>query len=498
VAFQSPGFAKALFPLLGVAAFAGLLLAGIFAFRGRGGQTTGAGGLPCVETGEQKEEGESQTKTNLAVQVGIDGSASMLGFVQEGSSRYITVIQKLDDLLRPSNIKTDLGSGVESVQVDYFRLGVSGSSQVRTKQALGENGTSFLDAKFPRFYCYGQPKEYPCVTSSLHQVLEIQAAKSTLEATPTPSPNLSEAEEDKSEESLSPTVRNDAMQILITDLEPDNAAIGEMPNRISTIFAQHPDYKAFLLGIPSEFNGMLYSADQPDSIKTPYQSSGNPEQDGRPFYLFVIGPSPVVQTFVERFMDRVGRDMATTIKASSFQRQASPILLNINSTFGENKQNCVYRESILDGKRLTTEQETEWLILEQEECDGKYKDITLKNVKSQPSWLLRGGAFSADLFRSSEPFVKVTDVSLEDTSDIPYLNLSLKLTGEESSSDEQPIFITLDEKNLDEIIWQDWSSPINKLEGRKTQQLMDFVKSVRGKVSQDQDALRFCLGYVKS
>jgi hypothetical protein len=288
------------------------------------------------------------------------------------------------------------------------------------------------------------------------------------------------------------------MQILITDLEPDNAAIGEMTNRISNIFAQHPDYKAVLLGIPSEFNGTLYSADQPESIKADYQSSRNPEQDGRPFYLFLIGPAPVVDTFVERFMDRVGRDMATTIKASSFQRQASPILLNINSTFGQNSQNCVYRESILDGKRLTTEQETEWLILAQEECEGKYKDFTLKNLKSQPSWLLRGGAFSTDLFRSSESFVEVTDVSLEDTSNIPYLNLSLKLAGEESSSDEQPIFITLEEKALDEIIWQNWSSPINKLEGTKTQQLMDFVKSVRGKVSQDQDALRFCLGYIKS
>jgi hypothetical protein len=191
--------------------------------------------------------------------------------------------------------------------------------------------------------------------------------------------------------------------------------------------------------------------------------------------------------------------MAGTIKASAFNRQYSPILLNINNTFGEIDKDCIHRRFNLKGKQLTTKQESDWLILEQGKCPDKYNDFELNNVYSQPSWLLRRGKFSADSFVSSHPsIVKVNSVSLDSNADPPHLDLSLGFTGENSNSDEQPIYITLNEKDLDEIVWQEWSTPINNLEGTKTQQLMDFVKSVRGKVSQGQDALRFCLGYVKT
>jgi hypothetical protein len=481
--------------MVGITAFLTLLLWGIFAFRGRGGHNVK--GFPCVQ--DKIKVGENQNKSNLTVQVGIDGSGSMLGFVKGGASQYITIIQKLDDLLRPSNLKTDLGSMVEDVKVNYFRLGVSDLGQVREKKLLGKDDTSFLDAKFPSFYCYGQLKKYPCVTSSLHQIFTNQANASEPVALTAPSSNSPNTKNSESSETPSTEVTIDTMQILITDLEPDNSAIGEITNRISNILNQKPDYKAILLGIPSEFNGILYSADQPNLINKPYQSRGNPEQGGRPFYLFLIGPTAVVETFVEGFLDRVGRDMSRTIKASAFNRQYSPILLNINNTFGEIDKDCIHRRFNLKGKQLTTKQESDWLILEQGKCPDKYNDFEVNNVYSQPSWLLRRGKFSADSFVSSHPsIVKVNSVSLDSNADPPHLDLSLGFTGENSNSDEQPIYITLNEKDLDEIVWQEWSTPINNLEGTKTQQLMDFVKSVRGKVSQGQDALRFCLGYVKT
>jgi hypothetical protein len=497
LSYHSPSFPKILFPIAGITAFLAFLIWGIFAFGSRGGRNVK--GFPCVQSAEQNNVGENQNKINLIVHVGIDGSGSMLGFVRGGTSQYITIIQKLDDLLRPSNLKTDLGSKVEDVKVNFFRLGVSEPSQITERKLLGKDDTSFLDAKFPRFYCYGQPKMYPCVTSSLHQVFTNQAAASETIALIAPPAMLSNTKNSETSETPSTEIRIDTMQILITDLEPDNAAIGEITNHISNILIQKPDYKAILLGIPSEFNGILYSADRPDLNNKPYQSRRKPEQDGRPFYLFLIGPTAVVETFVERFLDRVGRDIAKTIKASAFNRQNSPILLNVNDSFDEFEKDCIRRRFNLRGKRLTPKQESEWLILEQRQCQDKYNDIELEKVHSQPSWLLRRGKFVADLFASSHPsIVNVKGVSLDSEADPPRLDLSLRFTGKKSNSDEQPIYITLKEKDLDEIIWQEWSAPINILEGTKTQQLMDFVKSVRGKVSQDQDALRFCLGYVKT
>jgi hypothetical protein len=477
---QSPGFTKLFYPLLGIAAFSAILLWAVV-FRGRGGQGfTGS----CAQATEQIKDKGGKLKTNLDVQIGIDGSESMLGFVKNESSRYITVIDKLDDLLRESNLKADLGSSIDNAEVNYFRLGAGGPGKLKEKARLGiaKSGKGFLDAKFPRFYCDGNTQDYPCVSSALHQIF-MPESKPTSGSTTEPAVSLPDAKE-----------ISDTMWILITDLEPDNGASGQITEQISKIFNQHPDYKAILLGIRSEFNGPIYSADRPSNSKS-YQSRGDVLQNGRPFYLFVVGPSTVVQTFVKGFMDRVGKDMAETIRASAFQRQESPILLNIPSDF--KTPDCTQRKYNLLGKRLT--QESEWLALSERKCDKQPPDRLQLEIPSQQSWLLRGGSFSADSFGISRSFAKVNNVDLDSNTDQPFLKLTINIAEKESRSSEQPIYITLKERELDEIIWKDWSIPINSLEGQKTQKLIDFVQSVRGKASQGHahDAIRFCLGYAK-
>ena len=494
MAFNFPNYSKVLVPI-GIVGFVALLLAIILGVRSRGsGGSNAVKGLPCIEQNQDnKTEADTITKMNLTVHVGVDGSQSLLGFVKEGNSRYVRTIQKLHDLLRSANLQTNLSrvQQFKNFKVNYWRLGINPQVTTEINKIQDVGVTKFLDARNPRFYCQGLPPDYPCVTSSLHQILDLDTEETS---TTTAASDQAEAQLDDEPETV---IRNDTFRILITDLEPDNSAISEMTSRISKILNTRKDYKVALLGIRSEFNGWVYSAANPEE-KIPYQSIGDVDDEGRPFYLLLLGPVEIVDTFVERFEDRVG-NIADGMKTSYFQHQNfSPIVLNVSEKFGEREDDCTYRESTLNGDRLEEDQEPHWLLLSQEKCDDSYKKFTLNNVKSTPSLLLRGGNFTLGMFKISEPFVEVTEVSLEDQDDIPYLNLSLDINGEEAGTDEQAIYLTLQENALDRIVWQDWSVPVTSaLEGAKTQQLIDFVKSIRDAVPRDQDALRFCLGYIR-
>ncbi len=494
--FNSSRYFKVLVPV-GIVGFIELLLVIILRVTGSGnGERRVAKGLPCIEQSQANDiDADIKTKMNLTVHVGIDGSESLMGFVRDGNSRYVRTIQKLDDLLRRGNLQTNLGQvqEFESFEVNYWRLGINTQANPQINKIQPVDVTEFLDAKNPRFYCKGRPSDYPCVTSSLHQILDLDTGDEETSPT-TPASDSAEAPLDGEPQTIT---RNDFFQILITDLEPDNSAIGEMTSRISKILNTRKDYKVALLGIRSEFNGWVYSAADPEK-KIEYQSNGDVDEGGRPFYLFLLGPVEIVDTFVERFESRVG-NIADEMKTSYFQHQNfSPIVLNVSEKFGEREEDCTYRESTLNGDRLEEDQEPHWLLLSQEKCDGSYKKITLNNVKSTPSLLLRGGNFTPEMFQRSEPFVEVSEVSLENEDDIPYLNLAVGINGEEAGADEQAIYLTLKESALDGMIWQDWSVPVTSaLEGSKTQQLIDFVKSIRDAVPRNQDALRFCLGYIR-
>jgi hypothetical protein len=457
------------------------------------------GGLPCVE--QNKVTRETNESTNLAVHVGVDGSQSMLGFAKGNSSRYITVIQKLDDLLRPNNLKANFSSvlPIEDVKVNYFRLGVKEKPprvDIQRIQGTGQT-TSFLDAKFSRFYDGEDEGRYPSVSSSLHQLLDDETLSTFLGEKQQPKTDREEQ------------AGQDVMRIMISDLEPDNSAIGEITARISRLFTNNPDYKAILLGIRSEFNGTVFSTDRPDENRISYQSSGNPDETGRPFYLFILGPDLLVDSFVKRFFDRLG-EIGFSAKLSSFQYNDQTVTLNIrNDNFGEKQSDCTQRESRLKGKRPKNDQESQWLILSQERCgrDGSdgYKEFQLKDVISSSSLFLRGVTFDPSDFKVSEQFIKINEVSTKDIRSTPYLNFSIQFTGEEANSDTQSVFVTLKKDALDDLVWKDWDTSINNLIGTRTQQLLDFVRSLRDRVSVDnrkqgnqtQDAIQLCLGYVR-
>lgn len=212
---------------------------------------------------------------------------------------------------------------------------------------------------------------------------------------------------------------------------------------------------------------------------------------------------------MKRFFDRLG-EIGFSAKLSSFQYNDQTVTLNIrNDNFGEKQSDCTQRESRLKGKRPKNDQESQWLILSQERCgrDGSdgYKEFQLKDVISSSSLFLRGVTFDPSDFKVSEQFIKINEVSTKDIRSTPYLNFSIQFTGEEANSDTQSVFVTLKKDALDDLVWKDWDTSINNLIGTRTQQLLDFVRSLRDRVSVDnrkqgnqtQDAIQLCLGYVR-
>ncbi|MFN9547347.1 MAG: hypothetical protein ACK6AD_09810 [Cyanobacteriota bacterium] len=501
MAIDSSNLSKTLLPL-GFAAFIIIVfLLVINAIRGRGSSQNFTGGLPCIKSLLSQEKKTSETSEDkdspldLSVNVGIDASQSLSGFVNVENSRFATVIQKLDNVLREENLRASLEplNKIGSIRVNYWRIGTN-KDTAEPKPLLQ---TRFLDARFPKFFCAGQSEEYPCVSSSLHQILDIGQEKNANSNSLSPeTEKISTADQPKQNV-------NDVLHILITDLEPDNSAIGELTSRITKRLSEQSSYKAALVGIRSEFDGKLYATDVPNRWKN-YKELSNPDEKGRPFYLFLLGPGSVVDSFVDQFYDSMPPDISSKMRLSYFQSpNLSPLVLNVSPRFGEDEKHCLDRLDSLNGNRTTPEEARQWLILRQtktcEKNGSSFPAFNLQDVKSTSSLLLRGGNFKPDMFKSSEPFVSVTNVSLQNSSNIPNLNLSVAVTGEEAESDEQAVNITLSEKALDQAIWQDWSASVpGPLEGDKTQQLIDFVSFLRNALQKDQDALRYCLGYVRS
>ncbi|MFM7191586.1 MAG: hypothetical protein ACKOX2_12345, partial [Microcystaceae cyanobacterium] len=176
-------------------------------------------GLDCVEQASSAQETDPFQK--VQVELGVDGSGSMLGYVQEEASRYAQAIDSLSTLLADKAVPTR-----------YWRIGKGAT--VNAPQELSP--TEFLKARDPEFYAACEPnaqsQAFPCVSSTLEQIYGVEKQNP----------------------------KQETLRILLTDLEPDNAAVGQLAGKISQELKQHKNYKAILLGVRSEYNGPIFVA----------------------------------------------------------------------------------------------------------------------------------------------------------------------------------------------------------------------------------------------
>ncbi|MBJ7901407.1 MAG: hypothetical protein GC158_16125 [Cyanobacteria bacterium RI_101] len=428
--------------------------------------------MTCVEA--PKTETAGAPLANLRVNVGVDASESMLGYAANPASRYAQAINALHTLLQ-----------TQGSQTRYWRVGGNESQT----QAQSVTAAQFLQARTPAFYCdRNQPSpQFPCVTSTLGQIYSLPQ-----EASPSPEPD-----------SESPAPAPQTLTVLITDLEPDAAAVGDLSGKISAQLRANPDYKVVLLGVRSEFDGNLFPAMSGAFPATRYQvNRAEVETKGRPFFVLMSGPQGAVDALVKEFR-RLPLDVNRSFRAASFAINAQDTVTLDRSAVAEKINNCVSQSGALNRQRPA--EENQWLLLEQDgaQCEGE-QSLTLK-VPSRSSPTLAGGDLTEaelkpELFAVSQPWGAVEKAAIKQDQ----LILNLRLDGQKLPPKKgEALFVTLPRRELDRAVWQDWDTDVAQPDGARTQNLLLFVSGLRGAVereSQNKDgdlAAKYCLGLVR-
>jgi hypothetical protein len=444
----------------------------------------GRSGLPCVERAEavverKDEEEPPKPFDKLNVLVGVDGSESMIGFVSRPGSRYSQAIASLHTLLQNKNVPTS-----------YWRIG--GNQTINQAQPISSG--QFLTATKPEFYCSRDQEspKYPCVSSTLGQIYELKTEATAGENTDT------EVEENQEGQADTPPR---TLKILLTDLEPDNSAVGTVSGLVGRELEENPDYKAVLIGVRSQFQGNVYAADGRSFPTFNYNTAGQDvDQKGRPFFILISGPQETVDELVKQFR-LLPLDVNRAFRASSFELGEADTVTLDNTNFQQTIKKCVEPIGKVDGKRPSGDQELDWLMMEQENCENSKSNslpkLTLE-IPSKNTVALTGGELTPNLFNISESFVTVEKAEIvpNPSGEDSRLRLTTVFDGEKLGEGEGKLaYITLADRQLDQAVWQDWDMDVGQPDGAKTQNLQLFVSGLRGAIANEQDAVKFCVGY---
>ncbi len=419
--------------------------------------------LTCIpENNEAKSTATSTQEptdpfANVQVNVGVDGSGSMFGYVGKPGGRYSSTIDALSTLF-----------GSKGLKVNYWRLGAN--DQTKAPQPITAN--QFLLARTPGFYCNGQNAPFECVSSTLGQMYE-------LPTTPQP-PGTAEAEN---------------LSILITDLEPDSGAVTSLTTKLSAILRDKENYKVLLLGLRSEYHGPVYPA-QENAFKEFYFSTDGKsiDEQGRPFYLLISGPTPAVDGLVSA-LRQLPMDASKAFRAVEFSGQAAkPLLIDRAASLQAQPSSCLSEVASLSGSAPKNREE--WLLVRADSrCQDNPLPVTLVSQESVqfvganllPEAIVIDGA--SNTLRA--PQVNVQKVSAERGR--LQLDLAVRQDGSKRGG---PVTLEVDRRSLNEALWKDWNSTVTNPAGPRTQNLMLFIGGMETAIQQqDQPAAKFCFGF---
>ncbi|HEV7587967.1 MAG TPA: hypothetical protein VGO40_07525 [Longimicrobium sp.] len=186
--------------------------------------------LGWADTSAQAVVGAEDKVDSLRVNVYVDGTVSMSGFLAGGSSRYTGFLDGVESALQ---------NGLRRADVHYFKFG-------RVVRELDRAG--FRAARTPSFYAE-------------HGISDVTQIDSVIQCD-----------------------SGAQVTVAVTDLFQDEGDVQSIVSRIKNrCFAKGA--AVGILAIPSEFNGMVYDAVVPPY---PYSSTGD-AATYRPFYAVMLG-----------------------------------------------------------------------------------------------------------------------------------------------------------------------------------------------------------------
>lgn len=203
-------------------------------------------GTRPVELTCDHSEITSDPLNNLAVNVYIDGTPSMEGYVNVTNSRYARTLDNLFNLLEQRTPLTLTGESNNKPAINYLRLGRNAG-----ELAQPLSGSQHLRAANKEFY---DGSSFPAL-----EVTEIDAAIAATEP--------------------------EELTIIVTDLyQADqyvNQVVSDIEERLNTI----PQGAVGVIGLRSEFNGTVYTEALSGASSFQYSNSA----PTHPFYVLLIG-----------------------------------------------------------------------------------------------------------------------------------------------------------------------------------------------------------------
>ncbi len=176
---------------------------------------------------------------SLDITVDVDGSASMLGYVSDRSSRYVQTLKLLDQTL-------SLGGLRPKTSTNYYR---SGQSVTRS---------DFRKAQLPVFYNNTEPK-FPNIS------VPIQGF-------------------------ITPPKEKDTLLVIVTDLDQAAGDVTILNQKIQQTYLNEnkPGYAVAIWAVKSEFTGTVYVQEQEKILTFSFPNEHSNEKV-RPFYVIFIG-----------------------------------------------------------------------------------------------------------------------------------------------------------------------------------------------------------------
>jgi hypothetical protein len=393
--------------------------------------------------------GFNQNVTNVdalsqgVINVSIDGSGSMEGFSAVNDSTFHRALEEIDTTL---GINSALGFSSSKTKV--VRIGREG---MPSKKVSTVPVTSVLSAKRPEFY-NKKEGQWPKISSSIEQFV--------------------------SKDPMS-------VDILISDLEPDDASIKQVVSAIKPKLefdggtygwfqwrrSNYPGNELAIIGIRSQFSGGVYPSVQGAFKSFPYTGI-------RPFYVMALGPTDKVEKIIDRLTNNKGLNkFLQIVRFSSNPNSGKTEFINLAKTKITPSSCLVPVFALSQGLsgKLNVQNPNRWLLA-QKQRDCTTQQVEIKFVNNPIIGFGAGNVTDPTYFTSNTASVSALKLSNNETN---VLARFLPFPGVINILD-----ISVDAAKLDQERWVDWNTSGTRLEGSKTQRLLALIQTIRGETDQ--------------
>ena len=388
--------------------------------------------MPC--SGFDAAFDNTSPSTDGVINVSIDGSGSMKGFANVSDSSYHKTLELLDNALGISS-----ALGFSQSQTNSYRIGREAGTN-----KFAANKVDILAARSPSFY-EEQKGQWPKVSSMIDKFV-----------------------------SNNPS----SIDVLISDLEPDNASIKQLLSAVlpkleysrkSTFLGitrtKSAPISLVLVGIKSQFTGGVFPVVQGTFPSFTYSGP-------RPFYVLVLGPTQQVEKLITRLASN--KSLAPDIQITRFATSpdaGKTIFINSSSTLSP--QNCLIPAATLSqglsGKLMLQDASQRWIQAQR-----------IRNCTAQQGNIIYGADSILGLGNiGSSPDILTSSNAVVTSSIFAPTGLKISTQFQLMPGTVNIMNIAIDTTKLDELQWEGWSTPGTKMEGNKTQRLLPLIQSIR-------------------